>query len=217
MKQLLIIGLMLSISCAKPKSYSNEQFNNEKLSNQTGMDTMDFDSLTLKAIIMDNNKILGIPIIRLEDKQKAEAINNKLQSKSYKISIYNSYDFKIQANKKCNNYNHLIISKKELNRDGYYQESYKSLYLLIIDSSNKVVDTEKLEEKSNTFSNRSTNWSIDQDSTLTIKYKSHWCSDLEIEGIGSECWDEEIQKIYKLKCSGLKLIKNDSTRTSSIE
>jgi hypothetical protein len=73
MKQLLIIGLMLSISCAKPKSYSNEQFNNEKLSNQTGMDTMDFDSLTLKAIIMDNNKILGIPIIRLEDKQKAEA------------------------------------------------------------------------------------------------------------------------------------------------
>jgi hypothetical protein len=161
--------------------------------------------------------VLDIPIIKSEDKPLERSMNEKLQSPLNKKWIYNQFEFKIESSNKCGKYQHIRISKKGRNTYDLRDKTYRSLFLLIIDPTNKVVSTEKLEETRAMMRDDSTNWNLSQDSILTIDSKYRWCSDMEIEGVGSQCWTETLHKVFKLRCDGLDLIQGDSLRTSSIE
>lgn len=221
MRILIVIGLIIILSCSKQgKELINNQREKELLANGIKFNTVDFDTLVLKRIILTNDKLLNILKIELQDNQKSERINKIIQSDSNRLRLYNSSEFKIKEDKTCNGYRHLLISKSR-NQNGFDLEPYEGLYLLIIDPNDKTVLTEKLEEKSLTMGITSTtdrtNWDLKQDSLLVINSQSTFCSDIMIEGQGMTCWTDKIKKHYKLSCNGLKLIKKDSTRIESME
>jgi hypothetical protein len=164
--------------------------------------------------------LLDIFEIELWDKQDSERINRMIKSDSNRLRIYNSYEFKIKEDNRCDGYRHLLISKNR-NLNGLDLEPYQGLYFLIVDPNDKIIVTEKIEEKSLTMlitsTKDQTNWSLSKDSLLTINSQSTFCSDVIIEGQGMTCWTDKIYKQYKLDCNGLKLIKKDSERTESVE
>jgi hypothetical protein len=220
MRRLLFIGLVLIISCTKQDNVSSEQSSNATLTHDIKFNTVEFDTLTLKQLIIHNDKLLDIFKIELQDKGKTEEINRIIQSDSNRIKLYRSCEFKITNDKACGGYRHLLISK-ERNQKGFDLERYKSLFLVIVDPYDSVIVTEKLAEKSKTLemttTTDETKWDLKQDSLLTIQSESHFCSDIIVEGQGMTCWTEKKQKLYRLNCSGLELIKKDSTRTESTE
>jgi hypothetical protein len=183
---------------------------------QTTSTVIDSDSLMLRKLILASDRILGIPKIKSTDKERAEKFNKEMQNTAYRTSIYNMYEFKPRLMSTCNGYRHMLLSKKSRNDN----QPFTGLYLLIMDSSNRLVATERLEEESRFGHVNTANWTLKPDSILTIDSKSHFCSDEEIEYEGkayTECWTETIHKVYQLKCNGLVLIKRDSVRLSNIE
>jgi len=220
MRGLLIIGLIL-ISCSKQDNVSNgEQTSNSLLGNKIKFNTVDFDSLTFRELVYHNDKLLNIFTVKTGDKKRDDKFNSILQSDTFRLIAYNSCKFKITADKKCNDYRHLYITK-ERNNDGIDLEPYTALYLVIIDPNAKTIVTEKLEEKSKTLdmttTTDETSWDLKQDSLLTIQSESNFCSDIIVEGQGMTCWTEKKRKLYRLNCGGLELIKRDSTRTESTQ
>lgn len=218
MRGLLIIGLIL-MSCSKQDNVSNGgQTSNSFSRNKIKFNTVDFDSLTFKELIYQNDKLLNIFMAKTGDKKRDDKFNSILQSDTFRLMAYNSCRFKITDDKKCNNYRHLYIAK-ERNDVGIDLEPYIALYLVIIDPDDRIIVTEKLEEKSKTLDMTTTtdltNWNLKADSTLIITSSSNFCSDIIVEGKGMTCWTEKKQKQYRFNCAGLELIKKDSTRTES--
>jgi hypothetical protein len=221
MRGLLTLGLMITLSCCKrDKELSNTQSDKESFINDIRFNTVDLDTLMLKRLVLTNDRLLGIFKIELQDKQKSERNNKIIKRDSNRLRVYNSSEFKIMEDKRCDSYRHLLISKNR-NLVGIDLEPYQGLYFLIIDPNDKIIVTEKMEEKSLTMGITSTtdqtNWSLTKDSVLTINSQSTFCSDVVIEGHGMTCWTDNIQKQYKLSCDGLRLIKKDSARIESTE
>jgi hypothetical protein len=221
MRRLLTLGLIITLSCTKrDNELSNTQSDKESFTNDIRFNTVDLDTLMLKRLILTNDRLLDIFKIELRDKQKSERINKIIKSDSNRLRIYKSSEFKIKEDKRCDGYRHLLISKNR-NLNGIDFELYQGLYFLIIDPNDKIIVTEKMEEKSLTMGITSTTdqtkWSLTKDSLLTINSQSTFCSDVIIARHSMTCWTDKINKQYKLSCSGLRLIKKDSARTESTE
>ncbi|NOS93768.1 MAG: hypothetical protein HOP30_17755 [Cyclobacteriaceae bacterium] len=213
MKLLLILVLFITLSCSKAQK-------EESITNEIQWSTIDLDTLMLKEFILKNDRLLDLFTIELQDTQKAELINKTVKSDSNRLKLYNASKFKVRHDKRCNGYRHLIISKQR-NQKGVDLEPYHGLFYLIIHPNNKVVCTQKLEEKSLTMGITSfeeqTNWNLTKDSTLTINSSATLCSDDLLEGKATTCWTDKIYAQFKLRCSELQLIKKDSVRTEGNE
>jgi hypothetical protein len=221
MRGLLFIGMILTLSCSNRDNGQVNGKSDSPLESDLKFNTVDFDSLLLKQFVFNNDKLLDISQIELSDKSKTDKFNAIIKSDSNKLKLFKASKFKIKNDNKCNGYRHLyIIKEREVN--SFDLEPYYALFLVIIDPSDKTILTKKLEEKSKSMAmvtsiTDNSNWKLSPDSLLTIDSESHWCSDVEIEGQGSTCWTENISKIYKLRCDGLKLLKKDSVRTDRTE
>lgn len=218
MRRALIILVFFSLSCNRQIDDSKVEQVNTALSNNIPFSTVELDTIALQQFIIRNDKLLDIFRIELKDKEKAERINDLIQSDSNRMSLYKTCKFQVKEDKRCKGYRHLIISK-ERQQKGYDLEPYKGLFLIIVDPFDKVILTEKLEEKSRTLqmtsSTDETSWHLKPDSLLAIQSESNYCIDIITEGQGMTCWTEKKRKLYKLKCNGLELIEKDSIRTET--
>lgn len=212
MRGLLFIGLILIVSCSKQDSVSNDR----KTTSNIKFNEVVFDSSALREIVFRNDKLLNIFKVETGNKEQADKFNAIMQSDTFRLMSYNSCKFKIMGDQKCNNYRHLLILK-ERNTPDIDLEPYSALYLIIIDPNDKTILTERLEERSKTLDMTETadvtTWNLTTDSIMTVNSNSHFCSDFVVDGQEMTCWTEKVTKQYKLKCSGLELMKTDSVRT----
>lgn len=146
MRRLLILGLIITLSCSKrDNESSNTQSDKESFTNDIRFNTVDIDTLILKRLVLTNDMLLDIFEIELRDKQNSERIDRMIKSNSNRLRIYNSSEFKIKEDNRCDGYRHLLISKNR-NLHGIDLEPYQGLYLLIVDPNDKTIVTEKIEE-----------------------------------------------------------------------
>jgi hypothetical protein len=107
----------------------------------------------------------------------------------------------------------IYISKSRNTKDNDI-EKFSGLFLLIIDPNDKVVLTQPLQENLQTFGlTNESSWNLNQDSLLTIASISSFCSDdVTVGQENLSCHTDKIKKVYRLRCDGVELIKQDSMR-----
>lgn len=117
MKKLLSIVFFLVVACSQQDSVpEDEREKNEPPANTTAFKAIPFDSLTLKQLVLHNDKLLGFPGTDLGDR-----FDKITQDDYYRLSLYKACNFTVMYDKKCNGYRHLLISK-EKDRDQVYLE-----------------------------------------------------------------------------------------------
>ncbi len=72
MRGLIILGLVITVSCSKQDNdLSNTQSEKELLTDDIRFNTTGLDTLTLKRLVLTNDKLLDIFVVELQDKQNS--------------------------------------------------------------------------------------------------------------------------------------------------
>lgn len=198
---IVITGCSPDKDNSRPKGHFGGLFSTDLIH----LDSLNFDSLELRQIVLENETMIGLP--------KRYRGNKEIEQ--LRTTIYETSSWNVVSDQFCGTSRHLFIVTTR--NQSWDIEPYFALYLLVLDSTRQLSSARLIAEKEHAFRNETSFkqklvGTLTADSVLTTFSESFYCSDFQV-GPKLDCWRDKILKSYKLRCDGLHLIKSDSVKS----